>query len=351
MSAIGSRWIRNFLGACLLVAMSLASVSASPDGAKEAARKDAQAAVSALLSQNGELTKSIAGEAGKLIREFGWDSAAGDMYGIGNSDLNAFSAIDQLKPVETRWRKVAENPGKYSKFQHDRDALNELIPKVQGALSAMRTLLGGRDQLEKFEVRIREDSVLPFHMDRVDYTTKIYKDLYDSGMLTAHQYATYLDLKVKLKKSFATLTKEIPKREDRMQQANNQQADSKPTCDVLGGKWRSGTLPQVRQIESGWSNQLASCTQGTDECRIVRNRISFQAYMQSLLIWQCHATFYKFSQNGSAHDRKLARKEACSIEKTMEKMAKHIMSAGPSSKLPHISLRDQWKLGHLCEIK
>ena len=125
-------------------------------------------------------------------------------------------------------------------------------------------------------------------------------------------------------------------------------------CNTLGGEWHGGTLAKVRQIATGWKKELSSCSAGTNDCRIFRGGSSFQAYMKTLMIWQCHATFVRLSKKGSDEDRTLAREEGCTIEKTLEKMAEQIkatgfMTVGASWKPLHIDMSEKWELKDLCD--
>jgi hypothetical protein len=121
-----------------------------------------------------------------------------------------------------------------------------------------------------------------------------------------------------------------------------------------GGEWRSGTLAKIRQIETGWKKELSSSCAGTRLCRMHRGGSSFQAYMNTLIIWQCHATFVRLSKKGSDEDKKLAREEGCAIEQTLDEMAEQIkatgfMTAGASWKPLHIDMSEKWKLKDLCD--
>jgi len=123
-----------------------------------------------------------------------------------------------------------------------------------------------------------------------------------------------------------------------------------------GGEWRSGTLAKIRQIATGWKKELSSGCAGTSLCRTHRGGSSFQAYMKTLIIWQCHATFVRLSKKGSDEDKKLAREEGCAIEQTLDEMAEQIkatgfMTAGASWKPFHIDMSEKWKLKDLCDTK
>jgi len=136
-------------------------------------------------------------------------------------------------------------------------------------------------------------------------------------------------------------------------QTRPQQTEAKPACDALGGEWRGGTLNKVQQLAAQWRKGLSSCTAGPD-CPRYRGRVSFQSYMRTMMIWQCHATFIKLSKSASGDDRKLAWKEGCAIEATLEKMADQIkvsgfMKAGSGWTPLHVEMLEAWGAKTLCD--
>lgn len=152
------------------------------------------------------------------------------------------------------------------------------------------------------------------------------------------------------------VTNKARKEDRRIGRTPAQQAPPALACDVLGGEWRSGTLAKVRQIATRWKNALSTCSAGTRGCRMHRGGSSFGAYMKTLTIWQCHASFVRQSKKGSKEDKKLAREEGCAIEQTLNEMAEQIkatgfMTVGASWKPLHIDMSEKWKLKDLCDTE
>ena len=131
----------------------------------------------------------------------------------------------------------------------------------------------------------------------------------------------------------------------------------KPICHgEPDGEWRGGTLARVKQMATDWRRELsAPCfNDHPGACRQIRGRISFDAYMKTLMIWQCHATFVKQRHKNRNEDRVTARKEGCAIKKTLDQMAEQIkatrfMKAGAGWKPFHVNMHKKWGLKDLCE--
>ena len=111
--------------------------------------------------------------------------------------------------------------------------------------------------------------------------------------------------------------------------------DLSQACASLGGRWRSGTIPQVESIRSGAERTKQQRMQGCDgmaggreRCRDqVRVEQGLQAYFPLVQILQCHLTFAA-DPGSPARDVRTAKQEACAIEPILRGIREEVNGAG-----------------------
>ena len=131
-------------------------------------------------------------------------------------------------------------------------------------------------------------------------------------------------------------------------------------CQALDGKWRTGTVAKVKGIvsdmEAGLSRELTECTAVTGHAETCRQSVralqSVQAYIKSMMVWQCHLFAVQHPSAYTKANRKAAAEEACAIEGVLEQLATAASSFGAMLKpMPHKNILEKAGFSSLCNCK
>ncbi len=126
-------------------------------------------------------------------------------------------------------------------------------------------------------------------------------------------------------------------------------------CSVLGGKWRSGTLPLVQSYLKARDDEitarLSTCNNAVDpECKSrVMIETGITAYFKIIMIWQCHIFMLNSSGGYTTEEIQVARKESCEIGKSLARLSKETDAHGSQiSNLPVTLMLDASMLDDFC---
>ncbi|MCP4994143.1 MAG: hypothetical protein GY934_10235, partial [Gammaproteobacteria bacterium] len=126
-------------------------------------------------------------------------------------------------------------------------------------------------------------------------------------------------------------------------------------CRVLGGKWRSGTLPLVQSYLKARDGEIAErlpgCNNAVDpQCKSrVMIETGIAAYFKTIMVWQCHIFMLNSSDGYTAEEIQAARKESCEIGKSLTMLSKATDAHGSQiSNLPVTMMLDTSMLDDFC---
>lgn len=128
-------------------------------------------------------------------------------------------------------------------------------------------------------------------------------------------------------------------------------------CQTMGGEWRGGTLDMVdgfiAEMDEALQQRLSSCDFNADMrdfCRkqVITEQVS-AAYFQTLMIYQCHLSFFQYPEGKSGEDIKMAVSEACAIEPTLNELLEKGNSTGFIMPPLHYMVLNEPDMDAICD--
>ncbi|MDQ2091646.1 hypothetical protein [Marimonas arenosa] len=118
------------------------------------------------------------------------------------------------------------------------------------------------------------------------------------------------------------------------------------------GAWTSGTLPMVQEIQRNMERELGKPCDGPAElCQGYYGGVATQHYFETLMIFQCHQSFIKYSEESAIGDFALAIDEACTIEPILNEMIQRAQSFGFPMPAQHYLIINETEFHEICDCK
>ena len=107
----------------------------------------------------------------------------------------------------------------------------------------------------------------------------------------------------------------------------------------------------VDAIQAEVSQNISGCQGDANLCRDFWGGMTFQGYMQTLTIFQCHLAFFQSPAGKSNEDINTAVKEACAIEPTLNEMLEQTNSYGSTLPALHYQLLNRPDMDAICDCE
>ena len=118
------------------------------------------------------------------------------------------------------------------------------------------------------------------------------------------------------------------------------------------GVWTSGTLALVDDIGLNMDRELNKpCVGPAELCRGHFGSVATQGYFETLMIFQCHVAFFKYSEAPPLQDVALAVDEACKIELNLNDILAKVQSFGFSMPAQHYLMISEPEFHKICDCK
>ncbi len=121
-------------------------------------------------------------------------------------------------------------------------------------------------------------------------------------------------------------------------------------CQTLGGKWHSGTLSLIDEIIEIKKYEISRCIDSS-LCQQIKVERSIEAYMKTLMIYQCHQFYFMEPSENSAEDIALATQEACEIEPILNDLLEQAQDSGAFIPPLHYLRLDAAKTAKICDCR
>lgn len=124
-------------------------------------------------------------------------------------------------------------------------------------------------------------------------------------------------------------------------------------CLAMPGRvWTSGTLALVDDIRLNMNRELNKpCVGPAELCQGHSGEVATQGYFETLMIFQCHQAFIKYSEVTSLQDISLAVDEACKIEPILNEMISKAQSFGFPMPAQHYLMISEPEFHKICDCK
>ena len=118
------------------------------------------------------------------------------------------------------------------------------------------------------------------------------------------------------------------------------------------GVWTSGTLATAKDIQLNMEREFEKPCGGPAElCQGFYGGVATQHYFETLMIFQCHQAFIKYSEERPLSDFALAVDEACNIEPILNDMVSRAQSFGFPMSAQHYLIINEPEFREICDCR